>query len=564
MDVPSNNMESREWEWWQPKFDNASGLVVTGDRSCIFVIQVFENQRVQFSIPAQVRITGWEIHDGSLYVQDGVVLSSWDIQKEKRIYARNFITGKTWSSKVQGDFTEKQLEAFYQLPEDLMKLQNALLEALHMASWGNFLWAMLGFGMQGPSSEDDDKTCNALFWSLMSLLKSYFPPKEKKLLKDIKGVINRGSTDWCAPGYGIKNMAKIAMKPWAAAWEAGLCFSAPVIRKHQLGTPVVRSVFTLGSDGELHAMDDTLQHMQSVNPGAPYFVDSGSWYNRATNFNYDPYLFLSENPSDNTCDLFYRTKPNTPLPRINADTLVVAPSTSDLPNPFEGIAICPGQSDSAEGTTPPTSPEEDALIPGLSDPRACMQILSTNKLLFVLSGSCICYFDRSNSQWTSLSGLSPYNNDLFFNTDVTEASDILLLGVDPKSGADSSGKVFSLVSPSSSELNHVVATGLINSGNLATHNEFNGKILSIPGLVKQNGKVLYFVMRNAKIYDAIDNLMDASSGQSGWDLFLAKYKNEYGSDDSGWDLSKCPLPDLQLEDYLLAFDFPPDFPSSNT
>src|SRR4051794_31406749 len=59
--------------------DEDSGVLVVGSSAVVHVLQVFSRQRLWFSVPAHQSCTGYVVAAGTLYIQDGPVLSAWDL-----------------------------------------------------------------------------------------------------------------------------------------------------------------------------------------------------------------------------------------------------------------------------------------------------------------------------------------------------------------------------------------------------------------------------------------------------------------------------------------------------
>ncbi len=545
-------------KWWQPKIDDSRGLVITGNWSCLYVIDVFDRQRIKFTIPAEVRITGWELGAGCLYIQDGAVLSRWELSTPKSNYiqnlmsARNLISGQTWSKNNNGPIDDEQKAALYNLPEEEMKLQSALLQAINKTNWfgfaGNLLITLIG-GIkkldQSPPNFDPAKV--AAYKSMLATLIPMFDPS----LRAADFYPERGDLAFLA-FLGFSNMyLKEASDVWTAAYEKGLCFSAPVVRTRQLETPVRTSVFALASNGELHGMDDSLQYIETVNYGAP----DSLVVMFLTPDTFDPYfisypcLILLESTIDTSCNLFYRPQANQPLPRIDASSLKLVTASSDPPNPYEGIS---------------TAGDSATAYAGIE-----MQISNTKKGFYVMSGEVFANVEGGGLQWTHIHNYENVNSGyVFYEANVNVASDVLVLGFGQKAFADEDndhtgdkirGPEFKVL-PALGHMQQILARHTLNAGNLPSPNQSIARLLAFPCLynqLKDSNKILFTVTRNTYFSDAIKMLMDESKGTSAWDQFITDNKSRYGGKDSGWDLGQCPLPDIKLDDYIMAFNIPP-------
>jgi len=60
------------------------GVLVTGGPSKVVVFRIYQRPQLWFAVPAQEWIAGFAVHQGLLYVQDGPVLSAWNLVTKAR------------------------------------------------------------------------------------------------------------------------------------------------------------------------------------------------------------------------------------------------------------------------------------------------------------------------------------------------------------------------------------------------------------------------------------------------------------------------------------------------
>ncbi len=70
--------------WFDPVLVRERGLLIVGGPLAIHLYAVLARQMLFLSIPAQHVITGFAVSSGTLYVQDGPVLSGWDLTTRTR------------------------------------------------------------------------------------------------------------------------------------------------------------------------------------------------------------------------------------------------------------------------------------------------------------------------------------------------------------------------------------------------------------------------------------------------------------------------------------------------
>ncbi len=74
--------------------DDGTGVVIVGGPEALHVFQVHDRQRHWFSIQALASISGFAVHEGELYVQDGAVLSCWNLVRGQCLASVNLVTGE--------------------------------------------------------------------------------------------------------------------------------------------------------------------------------------------------------------------------------------------------------------------------------------------------------------------------------------------------------------------------------------------------------------------------------------------------------------------------------------
>jgi hypothetical protein len=104
-----------------------TGDLVAGGPLAVSVFSVNDRARLWYTVKARVSITGFCATPTALYVQDGPVLSGWNLTEHRCFAAVNLVTEERWEPV---DSVDKQFEppdALYELPEEAAKLQAKLL-----------------------------------------------------------------------------------------------------------------------------------------------------------------------------------------------------------------------------------------------------------------------------------------------------------------------------------------------------------------------------------------------------------------------------------------------------
>jgi hypothetical protein len=81
---------------FEPAVVDARGAYVVGCAAAIAVFQVFSRSRAWFTIKAQTKITGYAVSSSALYVQDGPVISGWDLTYGGCFRGFNIVTRQEW------------------------------------------------------------------------------------------------------------------------------------------------------------------------------------------------------------------------------------------------------------------------------------------------------------------------------------------------------------------------------------------------------------------------------------------------------------------------------------
>lgn len=81
---------------FEPVVVDARGAYVIGCAAAVAVFQVFSRSRAWFTIKAQVKITGYAVSSSALYVQDGPVISGWDLTYGGCFRGYNIVTKQEW------------------------------------------------------------------------------------------------------------------------------------------------------------------------------------------------------------------------------------------------------------------------------------------------------------------------------------------------------------------------------------------------------------------------------------------------------------------------------------
>lgn len=245
---------------FQPVIDEQRAPLVAGGPLKLHVFRVYSRQQLWYSIEARYWISGFVVQGDSLYVQDGPVISLWDLRSGGSVAAINLATGVKWPLEESTEASENAanlLEAnaavpqppdwVYDLPDDLMELHKELMNARRIDEWA----AML---------EEADKMWTEVFDPTN-------PPRVNT------NGIAKSLGKWFGSNNERPDQATIGrarrMIDTALVKAAEVVFSAPVVRRKQLHSEFGGSVFVLGQDGTLYGMDNALTDYTAAKFDAP-------------------------------------------------------------------------------------------------------------------------------------------------------------------------------------------------------------------------------------------------------------------------------------------------------
>ena len=81
---------------FEPAVVDARGAYIIGCAAAVAVFQVFSRSRAWFTIKAHTKITGYAVSSSALYVQDGPVISGWDLTYGGCFRGYNIVTKQEW------------------------------------------------------------------------------------------------------------------------------------------------------------------------------------------------------------------------------------------------------------------------------------------------------------------------------------------------------------------------------------------------------------------------------------------------------------------------------------
>lgn len=114
--------------YFDPVIVEQRGVLVAGGPSAVSVFLIGDRSRLWYTIAARVCIYGFSATPGALYVQDGPVLSGWNLTEHRCFAAVNLVTEERWAPVDDDDETEPP-ESLYDLPAEAARLQGELLTA---------------------------------------------------------------------------------------------------------------------------------------------------------------------------------------------------------------------------------------------------------------------------------------------------------------------------------------------------------------------------------------------------------------------------------------------------
>jgi len=214
---------------FQPYLIKNEAVVVAGGPSALFLIAVTQPPEFALTIPAHARISGFATHAGMLYVQDGPVLSRWNIADCNCVAAINLLAPKQRYSRTT---SEPDWEALHRLPAAEEAKQTTLRRARRKMEWLRMLEAV------------------------EKQLATSYPPRTQ----DETARLNQLATDMRELVGGDRNALRNEFAA-AQATAAAHIISTPVVRENQLGGKAGAMVFVVGRDGKIHPLDKQLAHM---------------------------------------------------------------------------------------------------------------------------------------------------------------------------------------------------------------------------------------------------------------------------------------------------------------
>ncbi|MFZ6653984.1 hypothetical protein [Undibacterium sp. TJN19] len=216
----------------QPYLDKGNAVVFAGGPSGLSLVKVNANPTLMTSIPAQSRITGFAVHSGELFLQDGPVLSRWELINGTCMAAINLLNPKLSWKPADGPVNWGKLHV---LDTAQSEKKLALVRARRKAEWLTLL-----------------ENCEALQHDTSATRTPDIQTKLLAMIADLGQLVgaNRGQI-----------RAQLATAEDAAAQ---MIFSAPVVRTHQVAAKAGALVYAIGRDGTIHPLDDKLQRMGTV------------------------------------------------------------------------------------------------------------------------------------------------------------------------------------------------------------------------------------------------------------------------------------------------------------
>lgn len=241
---------------FQPVADRMHGVLVVGGPLKLHVFRIRNDEELWFSIPARHWISGFDLRSGSLFVQDGPVLSGWDMTNGGSFGAVNFeklaegASDARWkpAPRSGGSASPVMLpnppDSIYAVSDELNEGQQNVMKARTVAGWGALLEAADAFvKMRGQSH---------------GAFSMDFHIKLSRWL-------GRGSI---LPGGRDITRARLAVDEAMDA-SAQAVFSAPVALSQQFRGQGAGEVFVLRQDGTLFGMDAMFATRGTITAFAP-------------------------------------------------------------------------------------------------------------------------------------------------------------------------------------------------------------------------------------------------------------------------------------------------------
>lgn len=113
--------------YFDPVVVEERGVLVAGGPLAISVFTVTDRARLWYTVKAHVSITGFSATASALYVQDGPVLSGWNLTEHRCFAAVNLVTEVRWELADDQDLQLEPPDDLFELPEEAAGLQTQLL-----------------------------------------------------------------------------------------------------------------------------------------------------------------------------------------------------------------------------------------------------------------------------------------------------------------------------------------------------------------------------------------------------------------------------------------------------
>ena len=207
---------------FRPVIVPGRAVLVAGGPRALHVFQMFEGQRLWFSIDAHVWISGFAVSMDTLYVQDGVVLSAWDLTRGGSFAAVNLITHQRWVPPDQTPAPPPP--SLHALPAASASLQSALAGARNVDAWAGLL----------------DQTDQAIA--------SYDDVAAYSMRVDLQEPLRQH----------LASIHVQEMRANARRAASGLIMSPPVVRQDEIRGVSTAALFVLALDGTLRSFDNAV------------------------------------------------------------------------------------------------------------------------------------------------------------------------------------------------------------------------------------------------------------------------------------------------------------------
>ena len=203
---------------------------VVGGPTALFLITLTSVPEFALLIPAHVRISGWAMNEGMLYVQDGPVLSRWGITDRRCLAAINLLkpNDQRYSVKTGGKL---DWNALHNLDAADKAKQATLQKARRKVEWLRLLETTEKYLALPSPARTPEETARL-----------------QQLAADLRTLLGPSAD-------ALRN--ELAVAETAAAAQI---LSAPVVRANQTGGKADSMVFVIGRDGMIHSLDNELDH----------------------------------------------------------------------------------------------------------------------------------------------------------------------------------------------------------------------------------------------------------------------------------------------------------------